>query len=266
MRCIFCASPTAGSKSREHILPESLGNTDHWLPPGVVCDGCNNYFAVKIERPVLESTFFTALRQRQDIPNKRGQMPIVKGVFPLPRIAVSLQRTPGGLAMGPWCERDSDAFMRTLQVYSSGRIYVPMDGLLDSRLLARFLGKVGVEIIADRLIRAGLAPDELLGEPALEAIRHFVRQGDQPRSWPISRRRIYGEDAAFGPEGYQVVHEFNLLHSDSGEVHAVICIFGEEFAINLGGPSIEAYEAHLQANGGLSPLYKPGELEALSRR
>ncbi|MBP7702194.1 MAG: hypothetical protein KA098_06295 [Phenylobacterium sp.] len=266
MRCIFCTSSTAGSKSREHILPESLGNTDHWLPPGVVCDGCNNYFAVKVERPLLESTFFTALRQRQDIPNKRGQMPMVKGVFPLARIPVSVQRTPEGLAMSPWCERDSDAFIQTLQIHSSGRIYVPMDGPLDSRLLARFLGKVGVEIMADRLIRAGLATDELLGEPALKAIRRFVRQGDQPRSWPISRRRIYGEDATFGAEGYQVVHEFDLLHCESGEVYAVICIFGEEFAINLGGPSIEGYEARLLAQGGLSPLYKPGELEALSRR
>ena len=65
---------------------------------------------------------------------------------------------------------------------------------------------------------------------------------------------------------HQVVHEFDLLHCESGEVYAVICIFGEEFAINLGGPSIEGYEARLLAQGGLSPLYKPGELEALSRR
>jgi len=266
MRCIFCSCPTDGSKSREHILPESLGNTDHWLPPGVVCDGCNNYFAVKIERPLLESTFFAALRQRQDIPNKRGQMPIVKGVFPLARMPVSVQRTPEGLAMGPWNEHNSNAFIRTLQVNSSGIFYVPVDGPFDARLLARFLGKVGVEIMADRLIRAGLAPDELLGEPALKAIRCFVRQGGQRRSWPISPRRIYSEDDAFGTEGYQVMHEFDLLQCERGEMYAVICIFGEEFAINLGGPSIEGYEAHLQTHGGLSPLYKPDELEALRRR
>ena len=247
-------------------MPESLGNTDHWLPTGVVCDGCNNYFAVKIERPLLESTFFMALRHRQDIPNKRGQMPMVKGIFPLARIPVGVQRTPEGLAMGTWRERDSDAFIRTLQTHSSGRIYLPMDGPLDSRLLARFLGKVGVEIMADRLIRANLAPEELLGEPALDAMRRFVRQGDQPRSWPISRRRIYGEDAAFGAEGYQVLHEFDLLYTEAGEVYAVICIFGEEFAINLGDPSIKRYEAYLQSQGGRSPLYRPGELEALSRR
>ena len=266
MRCIFCAYPSAGSKSREHILPENLGNTDHWLPPGVVCDGCNNYFAVKIERPLLESTFFIALRHRQDIPNKRGQMPMVKGLFPLARIPVGVQRTPEGIAMGTWRERDRDAFIRTLETHSSGRVFLPMEGPLDSRLLARFLGKVGVEIMADRLIRATLAPDELLGEPALDAMRRFVRQGDQPRFWPISRRRIYAEDAAFGPEGYQVLHEFNLQHIEPSEVYAVISIFGEEFAINLGGPYIERYEAHLQSQGGLSPLYKPGELEARRRR
>ena len=266
MRCIFCAYPSAGSKSREHILPESLGNTDHWLPPGVVCDGCNNYFAVKVERPLLESTLFTALRHRQDIPNKRGQMPVVRGVYPLARILVDVKRTPEGLAVGPWRERDSDAFVRTLQTNSSGRIYLPIGGPVDSRLLARFLGKVGVGIMADRMIRASLSPDELLGEPALEAIRRFVRKGDQPRSWPISQRRIYGEDATFGAESYKVLHEFDLLHTEANEIYAVICIFGDEFVINLGGPSIEGYEAHLQVRDGLSPLYKPGELEALSRR
>jgi hypothetical protein len=63
-----------------------------------------------------------------------------------------------------------------------------------------------------------------------------------------------------------VLHEFDLLPIEPGEIYAVLCIFGEEFAINLGGPSIERYEDYLQSNGGLSPLYKPGEMEALSRR
>jgi len=266
MRCIFCASPSAGSKSREHILPESLGNTDHWLPPGVVCDGCNNYFAVKIERPLLESTFFTALRHRQDIPNKRGQWPMVRGVFPQARIAVGLQRTKDGMAVNAWHERDNAAFVRTLMKQQRGAFYVPMEGPLDDQLVARFLGKVGVETMADRLIRAEVAREVLLGEPALVAMRRFVRQGDQAGPWPISRRRIYGEDAAFGTECYQVLHEFDLLHIEPGEIYAVICIFGEEFAINLGSPSIAGYEAYLQSQGGRSPLYKPGELEALSRR
>lgn len=75
MRCIFCKSPSSSSISREHIIPESLGNTDHTLPRGVVCDACNNYFARKIEKPILDSPMIRLLRSDREIPNKRKRFP-----------------------------------------------------------------------------------------------------------------------------------------------------------------------------------------------
>lgn len=73
--CIFCKLPGESSLSVEHILPQSLGNTRHTLPKGVVCDGCNNYFARKLERPVLESQMMRLLRRERRIPNKRNRLP-----------------------------------------------------------------------------------------------------------------------------------------------------------------------------------------------
>lgn len=40
--CIFCHKDSSNSKSIEHIIPESLGNKEHILPNGYVCDICNN--------------------------------------------------------------------------------------------------------------------------------------------------------------------------------------------------------------------------------
>ena len=60
----------------EHIVPESLGNTDHVLPRGMVCDGCNQYFALKIEKPVLDSGIFRLLRSRMEVPNKKNRIPV----------------------------------------------------------------------------------------------------------------------------------------------------------------------------------------------
>src|SRR5689334_21444546 len=41
--CLFCRRADGGFTSREHIFSEALGNFDeHVLPPGVVCDRCNN--------------------------------------------------------------------------------------------------------------------------------------------------------------------------------------------------------------------------------
>jgi hypothetical protein len=75
MHCIFCKKESSASKSREHIIPESLGNTTHCLPPGVVCDPCNSYFSREIEKPFLGSPAITLLRFRQGIPSKRGKIP-----------------------------------------------------------------------------------------------------------------------------------------------------------------------------------------------
>lgn len=75
MRCIFCKGPTNSSVSEEHIIPQSMGNTDHVLPQGAVCDQCNQYFSSKVERPVLDSGVFRHIRARMQIPSKRGRVP-----------------------------------------------------------------------------------------------------------------------------------------------------------------------------------------------
>ena len=72
MRCIFCKCSDSAS-SREHVVPESLGNTEHLAPENAVCSGCNAYFAIKIEKPVLDSPFLRFLRAERRIPNKKGR-------------------------------------------------------------------------------------------------------------------------------------------------------------------------------------------------
>jgi hypothetical protein len=76
MRCIFCKCDATNSRSIEHIIPESLGNTDHTLPRGIVCDTCNQYFASKVEKPVLDSGVFQFLRSRMNVPSKKGKIPV----------------------------------------------------------------------------------------------------------------------------------------------------------------------------------------------
>jgi hypothetical protein len=40
--CLFCRRHDGGFASEEHIFAYALGNRDYVLPPGVVCDRCNN--------------------------------------------------------------------------------------------------------------------------------------------------------------------------------------------------------------------------------
>jgi hypothetical protein len=68
-RCLFCRRGDGGFVSREHILPETIGNADlAMLPPGVVSDRCNNgplaaldqtlcaYLPIAMRRAVLGMT------------------------------------------------------------------------------------------------------------------------------------------------------------------------------------------------------------------
>ena len=84
--CLFCKD--IGPASKEHIIPESLGNNELFLV-NEVCQSCNNYFA-KVEEIVLQKTSIAFWRAFLGIKTKKGRYPSVdlsqpkqsKGVFP----------------------------------------------------------------------------------------------------------------------------------------------------------------------------------------
>lgn len=136
-------------------------------------------------------------------------------------------------------------------------VWIPIVHAIDKRLMSRFLAKVAVEILAQRLMKVDGWEEALIDDPQLDLLRRYARIGDKPASWPCSHRRIYGEndlqiDAA---GGHQVLHEFTLLYTETRELYAVLCFFDEEFAINFGGPQIDGYGRWLAAHQGQSPLY-----------
>jgi len=257
MRCIFCKCDSAASRSVEHIIPEALENIEHVLPRGVVCDTCNNYFARKVEGPLLQTLWFRHARARQVIANKRGLMPPMSAVIPGARLGVNLWLDEAGLSLSALNERDEGVLYSALVSGRAKSLYIPIVDKIEEPLMSRFLAKVAIEILAHRLMNVEGWEEPLIDDPQLEPLRRFARIGDKPTSWPFSRRRIYGEDdvQTDGDNGYQVLHEFDLLYTETRELYAVLCIFGEEFSINYGGPEIDGYERWLKNNEGRSPLY-----------
>lgn len=262
MRCIFCKSNSSRSKSLEHIIPESLGNIEHVLPRGVVCDICNNYFARKVERPLLETPWFRHVRSRQWVPNKRGLTPPMTGFVPAARMPARVWLDGSMLAIEGYSEREHHFLSDAIVAGRANSVYIPIIEAIDQHPMSRFLGKVALEVLAHRLLGVEGWQDEIVDKEGLDAIRHFARVGDRPLNWPFSRRRIYGEEDVQMDEGtgYQVLHEFTILCvplPPTGHVnlYAVVCIFGEEFAINMGEPEIASYNRWVKAHDGASPLY-----------
>lgn len=214
VRCLFCKKDSSTSKSVEHIVPESLGNVEHALPVGAVCDGCNQYFARKVERPLLESPMFRLLRADMAVPNKRGRLPV----------------------------------------------WLPRDGTdrPDYRQMGRFLAKVGLEVLAFKTLSVPSSNDELMDQPALDELRRFARY-NEGLDWPFTVRTLHPVNCIFEDRGehFELLHEFDILLTNSSEAYLVISIFGVEMVINLGGRANEDFRKWLEENNWASPLYAP---------
>ena len=259
MRCIFCKRDSTKSRSLEHIIPESLGNIDHVLPRGVVCDTCNNYFARKVEGPLLATAWARHIRSRQWVPNKRGIIPPMDGIVPGARMNANVWLNGTNLTVSGRNEGEDRALAEAIQTGRAKSVYIPIIEEIDQRLMSRFLAKVELEVLAERLVSVEGWNEEIVEKEALDPLRRFARVGDYPEKWPFSRRRIYGEEDVHG-DGFQVLHEFTILCEPRPgptnlDLYVVVCIFGEEFAINMGEPEIANYQRWLTAHNGKSPLY-----------
>lgn len=187
--CIFCREPAAGRRV-EHILPESLGGKD-WatLPPGVVCDGCNQYFGSKVEGPALNSFPFSPFRLLLGIATKKGRRPKMGSAL-------------GVLRSGPQGTLDIEPRnAATAEAIASGRISqlripaVPTEPVAVCRLLL----KMALEVVADASKEDALSQRfnearEFARAPAKGAQWWFLIATDHTKLFERFRRGVsYGE-------------------------------------------------------------------------
>lgn len=253
-RCLFCRAADRSFITSEHVIPESLGNTIFVLPPGIVCDACNNYFATNLEEPILSSSYFRSARFYDAIPSKRGRVPNVKAIVP-PVYEAEVARD-GDNALQVFVEDRAEDLIR-----SGSRTHLIIPRPIypeESILFARFLGKVAIETMALKFLenRPGdLA--ELIDNDRLDTLRHYVRRGSPSKSaWPIWRRQILNASRSSIAEQdlNPVLHEWTFLSTEHNEIYFVISLFDVEYVLNMGGPDLEGFHGWLAANKNTSPL------------
>jgi hypothetical protein len=77
--CLFCRRDDGGFTSREHILSEAWGNVDeHVLPPGVVCDRCNNGTLSHVDDALVNFEPIMMLRAERGLRTKAGKPVVAK--------------------------------------------------------------------------------------------------------------------------------------------------------------------------------------------
>lgn len=255
MRCLFCKLDSSASCSVEHIIPESLGNLSHTLPVGVVCDGCNNYLAREVEKPFLECAAMTLLRFHQEVPSKKGRVPPATAIL-APGIPAVVRRHPKSEFRAS-VELPPTAIDQILRA-KKGTLILPAEAHLPAGpVVSRFLAKVALEAMAQRLLEQTEGLAYLVAETQLDSIRYHARRCDI-QEWPFHSRRIYDTNAKWFDETgaeVQLVHEFDILKTDWDEWFFVLVLFGLELVINYGGPEIDGYSRWLREHDQISPLY-----------
>lgn len=280
MQCIFCHKDSTASNSVEHIIPESLGNKHIFLPKGYICDECNNYFAVKIERELLEQPYFKSMRFRNEILTKKGKSVREKMFFPDAMMAcdVEMHTTDDGRIMSFNDELLFKAIKNDKTHTMFSRYYPEPD--YPSTNMSRFIAKCAYEYF---LYKVGaenyeLCVQEILGDKfdVLKDLRKYARYGEGPY-WHYNQRRIYSEGDCFihkdGSKYYEILHEMMFFTKEhkcystgivEAEIYFVMVIAGIEYAICISDPNITEYQKWIEEHNGISPLNDKDEILCFS--
>lgn len=129
---------------------------------------------------------------------------------------------------------------------------------LPQKEMSRFLCKLALETVAELYGAHATNPECDIHSPFFDNIRNFARHGTNFKEWPYSHRRVYPHETLMRhPDTNEWVHNGfggTLFMNKHQETLYVFILYGVEFVINVGGPSIKGYEEWLIEHGGISPM------------
>lgn len=240
-------------------MPESIGSKNRVLPVGVVCDKCNNYFARKVEQPILTHSWMRNIRAWEQVPNKKGTYPSLVGHIAGTDIAVNMRRSPSGkLQLNSEKGNDISALSSVIVNGFEQPLIFTIEDNPPQREMSRFLCKMAYETVAELFCKSPQGPYHLSSEPFLDNVREYARYGNNFQHWPFSQRRVFPHDTLMKHpatnEWLQAGFGCGLFMNRWQETLFGFLFYGIEFVINVGGPSIAGYNEWLDENAGISPM------------
>jgi len=237
-KCLFCTRGDTFQRM-EHPIPESLGNDDTVLPPGFVCDSCNQYFGSKLEREVLAVPPFNVERVAAAIRTKKGRYAKMDS----PDVSLYSTGFWDQLVFSghtDWCKR---TFM------TPDRGFLLIDPHPRQReLVARFLLKMGLELLL-------FAEAEDPYARQFDAARNCAREGRSAKDWEVA----YGlypkrgdlvtnrREDEIGPLETRQIYQYEMGAMPSGDRILMFLFINHCFACNLSRPALDEYLAGFNA-------------------
>jgi hypothetical protein len=180
MACLFCNN-NSDFNTIEHIIPESLGNTDLVLE-GEVCDRCQKLLG-KIEKYVLSHTPIGFWRVLLTIKTKKGNFPFVdfskpdsKGAFP------DSHSDHDDITVKAHEDFTSELITnKSISEYMNQQGKGKLKYVITPKVIhevGRFLGKIGLELICKQ-------NRETARQSQFNEMRRYVKEGSLKELWPI---------------------------------------------------------------------------------
>jgi hypothetical protein len=193
------------------------------------------------------------------VPTKRGTLPRLYGLVAGTGIEVGLRVHPAhGIEVQAEQQSNEQRLNNFLKHQEETLMMFPRGFNPPERLMSRFLAKMGLEELAQRFSHDMTLIRMLVDEQHYDRIRNWARRGDYPTNWPIHSRQIYPEDRLMrhpdNNEWVQAGFGYDLLMTRRRETFFVFGLYGYEFVINMGGPSIKGYIEWLKDHTMISPL------------
>jgi hypothetical protein len=212
-KCIFCLSEKESFRTKEHIIPESLGG-EEILPEGHVCDSCNQYFGTKVEKEALSIPVISFTRAWLSQRSKKGKHHSHQG-YGFRMIGNDLGET-----LVRFSPRKYEAVLQK----GGGVLRVPAIGF---NVLARLLLKIGLELLA-------LSPEYDVYSPQFDSARTIARFPPRGVTWPFGAAMLdpeAGVEAGEDNEGHyetRIIHQYNLWRESSSGCIMLAFAFGPD--------------------------------------
>lgn len=171
MRCIYCKTVSEGTRGVAHVLPEAVAQNNQVLPPGTVCDPCNQYL---------------------------GKLDLVLASYPLVALGIQWLRLPGKggrlRSMVGNVEHDEELNAVHIPVEAPSRDGPGLDPLhvtvlvpraFDGFRFRRALHHVGLNVVAlKRGYDAAMASN-------LDEVRRYVRYPKSGERWQFAQLPLF---------------------------------------------------------------------------
>jgi hypothetical protein len=165
--CIYCMKKSGSFNSKEHIIPEVLGNDELILPRGYVCDRCNNEVLSRLDNFLLDFEPISFLRVIYSPYTKAGEFPTASYQN------ISIKKTdPRNIVL---TAKDKSGWLENLKEMGDGQISFSINikgKKFDPKMIGRALYKIALGIVA---YDQGL---EVACDSKFDMARAFILKGD----------------------------------------------------------------------------------------